>query len=156
MSNAASKTTWTARVDPLDEFTGLGRPVLALHAAVFPLHRERTAVADMVERANDFFEINAAVTERAEVPAALWFAEVQVRTEDAVAAVDLQSRILHVHVVDAVGEFVQEEHGVNELPVQVAGVEVETEGRAVADGFQGPLGGNMSKAISVGELPGRT
>ena len=45
-----------------------------------------------------------------------------------------------MHVVDAVLEFADEEHRINLLPMQVAGVEVEPEGLAVANGLQRPLG----------------
>src|SRR5947209_20590882 len=42
--------------------------VLAVHADVLPLHRERTFVLHRVELADDLLEVDAAAAERAELP----------------------------------------------------------------------------------------
>src|SRR5919202_3992685 len=65
-------------VKALDEGSGLRGAVRAVHAAVFPLDRERPVVADAVQRAHDLFEVHAAAARRAEVPAAPGIAEVEV------------------------------------------------------------------------------
>src|SRR5437762_1199711 len=66
----------------LDEGCRLGRAVRAIHAAIFPFHRERALVADAVERADDCLELHAAPAQRAEVPAAPRVAEVEMRAQD--------------------------------------------------------------------------
>jgi hypothetical protein len=48
------------------------------------------------------------VTGRHEVPAALRLAEVEMAPEDALASVQRLARVLDVHVVDPVGEFLDE------------------------------------------------
>ena len=48
--------------------------------------------------------------------------------------------VLHVHVVDAVGEGADELDRVDALPEQVAGVEVEAELGPVVEGLEGRLG----------------
>ena len=88
----------------LDEAGGLGGAVLAVHAGVFPLDRERAVVADLVEGAGDGVEVDLAAARRAEVPAAAGVAEVQVRAEDAGLAVERPRGVLDVDVVDPVGE----------------------------------------------------
>ena len=55
-----------------------------------------------------------------------------------------------MHVVDAVGEGLDEQHRVHELVVQVAGVEVDAEAGPVADRLQRLLGGHDI----VGDLGG--
>ena len=63
----------------LDEPSRLGGAVFAIHAAVFPLDRERAVVADVVERPRDLLEVDLSAAGRAEVPAAAGIAEVEVR-----------------------------------------------------------------------------
>ena len=57
-------------------------------------------------------------------------------------AVERDDRVLDVHVVDAVVERADELHGVDALPVEVAGVEVEAELLAAAERVERPLGGD--------------
>src|SRR5690606_3782791 len=52
------------------ELARLAGAMLAFHAAVFPLNRQRAIVLDDVERPDDLFEVHAAATGRAEVPTA--------------------------------------------------------------------------------------
>ena len=99
-------------------------------------------IADVIQRSDDLFEINTAVTERTEIPAALGVAEVEVRSENAGPSVKLERRVLHVHVVDAVGKLGQEANGVDLLPVQVARVEIEAESFTAVYRFDGALGGD--------------
>src|SRR5947209_3595963 len=129
-------------VEALDEGSGLRGAVGAIHAAVLPLDRERPIVADAVQRAHDLLEVHAAAARRAEIPAPSGIAEVEVRAEDAGAAVEIARGVLDVHVIDAVGEALDEEHGIDELVVEMAGVEVDPEGGAVADGLERLLRGD--------------
>src|SRR4051794_32364909 len=57
-------------IDTLDQFQGFGGAALTLHPAVFPFHRERPLIADLVERANNLLEVDAAAPRRNEIPAA--------------------------------------------------------------------------------------
>ncbi len=50
--------------------------MLAVHPAVFPFDRQRPLVADVVERDDDFLEVDVAVPDRAEVPEAARIGEV--------------------------------------------------------------------------------
>src|SRR5947207_1593474 len=54
----------------LDETARLASPEFTVHAAVFPLHREWSLVADAVQLPDDFLEVYGAPTRAAEVPAA--------------------------------------------------------------------------------------
>src|SRR5437870_3702650 len=74
-------------VELLDELAGLGGPVLAVHAAVFPFNAERALVADVVEGDNDFFELDVTVAEGAEIPVAARVGERDVAAKDADGAV---------------------------------------------------------------------
>src|SRR4051812_20455322 len=55
-------------VDLLHKLACLARPVLAFHANIFPLHRQRPFVLHLVERPDDLLEVHAAAARRAEVP----------------------------------------------------------------------------------------
>jgi hypothetical protein len=44
--------------------------VIAVHLPVFPFDRERAGVAQVVERADDLLELDAAAAEAAEIPRA--------------------------------------------------------------------------------------
>src|SRR2546428_1631761 len=68
-------------VDAAHELERLLRAVLAFHAGVLPLDRERARVPDPVQRAHERVEVDVAVAGRAEVPAALAVPEVEVRGE---------------------------------------------------------------------------
>ena len=114
--------------------------MLAVHATILPLHRERALVAGLVEGPDDLLEIDAAAARRTEVPAPAGIAEVDVAAEDPGAAIQGHDRVLDVDVVDAVMERADELHGTDALPVEVAGVEVEAEFLTVVDRCQGPLG----------------
>ena len=138
-------------VEGLDELAGFGGAELAVHGGVFPFDGERALVADDVQRADDLLEVDAAAAQAAEIPAASRRAEVQVRGQDAGLAVQRERRVLHVHVVDAVRERLEELDRIHHLPVQVARVEVEPERLAVARrAFSARRAVTMSKAISVG------
>ena len=82
--NAASKATpLGAKSRFCDELAGLLGARLAVHAGVFPFDRQRPVVLDLVERADDFFEVHAAAPRRAEIPAAARIAKRQVAAQDA-------------------------------------------------------------------------
>ena len=57
--------------------------MFAVHAAVFPLDRQRTGVVHRVQCADNLLEVYPAPAERAKIPAAVRVAEVQVAGEDA-------------------------------------------------------------------------
>ena len=77
--------------------------------------------------------------------------------KDAAAAVERHDRVLHVDVVDAVGECADELDRIDPLPDQVARVEVEAELLAVVQRLQRPLGrvqieGDLRRMHLQGEL----
>ena len=143
LSNAASKaTSGRGEVGPADEASGVRRAPVAVHAGVLPLDRERALVADPVERAEELLEVDVAVAGRDEVPAARVIAEAEVRAEDRAASVEPFARVLHVHVVDAVGELEHERSRVEQLVGEVARVEVDAEALAVPDRVERPARGD--------------
>ena len=77
------------------------------------------------------------MTGRDEVPAALDLPEVEMAGEDALASVQRPARVLDVHVVDPVGELLDERRGIEELMREVARVEVEAELRPPVDRSEG-------------------
>jgi hypothetical protein len=129
------------KVETFDEAGGFGGTELAVHAAVFPFDAQGALVADVVEGADDLFKVDTAATWAAEIPTSARIAKVEVTAEDARFAVELGGGVLDVDVIDPIGEFAEEFDGIDALPDQVAGVEVESEFRAMADGFQGPFRG---------------
>ena len=68
--------------------------MFAVHAAIFPLHRKRALIAELVGRAEDVFEVHAAATRRAEVPTAPRVAEVEVAGKNSGAAVERGDRVV--------------------------------------------------------------
>src|SRR5262249_48384408 len=89
-------------VGAANELQRLGSTPLAVHAAVLPLDRERTCVADLVECPEELVEVDVAVTGGDEVPAAFAASEVEVRAQDRAAPVEAALRVLHVDVKDPV------------------------------------------------------
>ena len=71
---------------------------------------------DVVQGADDLFEVHAAAARAAEVPAAARIAEVEVAGQNAAAAVERDDRVLHVDVIDAVGERADELDRIDSLP----------------------------------------
>ena len=67
------------------------------------------------------------MTQGTEVPAPTHVTKVDVRAEKAVAPVQRHGTILHVNMIDAVDEVLQEEVGRDALPLKVARVEVQPE-----------------------------
>src|SRR5262249_54901958 len=84
-------------------------------------------------------EVDLAATWRTEVPAAAGGAEVQVRAENARAAIERPRRVLDVHVIDPVRERAQERHRVDELPEQMTGIEIEAKLGPVVERHEGCL-----------------
>src|SRR5207249_652183 len=74
-------------VELAQEGARLGDAVLAIHADVLPLHRERAGVADVVERDDDLLEIDVTAANRAEIPEAAGVTEAGVAAEHADGAV---------------------------------------------------------------------
>src|ERR1700722_9502950 len=73
---------------------------LPVHAAVFPLDRQRPAVSDLVERPKELLEAAVSAPGRDEVPAAGTVAERKVRAENRAAAIEPTLCVLDVHVLD--------------------------------------------------------
>src|SRR3954471_1596915 len=72
----------------LDEGASFAGAEFAVHAAVFPFDGERALVADAVQLADDFLEVDAAAAGATEIPAAAMIAEIEMAGEDAGAAVE--------------------------------------------------------------------
>src|SRR5207302_1487374 len=99
----------------------------------------------------------AAVTRRAEVPAAARVARRQTAVEQSRPAIEADAGVLDVDMVDPVGEAAHELDRVDALPVQVAGVEGEAELLAAAQRVEDRLGaiqveGELSRVDLAGEL----
>src|SRR3954454_8840481 len=141
---------WLDRCERSDERERVGGTVLAIHAGVLPLDADRPAIADRVQHPEDRLPRHVPVTGRDEVPAAARVSPRQVGAQPAVAPVELLDRLLAVDVVDPRPVVPQEGQWVEVLPHEVAGVEVEPEGLAVADRLHRPVGG----PVVVGDLAG--
>src|SRR4029079_13398837 len=120
---------------------GLGSAKLAIHAAVFPLDRERASVADPRQRAEDRPPLDAAMAGRDKIPAAARVAEVQMRAKNAGATIQVAPAFLDMHVIDPIGEGFEKRNRVDELVIQVAWVEVDPKRRPATDRRQRLLGG---------------
>src|SRR5438552_11018932 len=84
-------------IDLPDKLARLLRSVFAVHAGVFPFDRQRALVPDIVEGDDDFFEVNIAVAEGAEVPVSARISEGRMPAEDAdFAAAVAPPDVLHV------------------------------------------------------------
>src|SRR5205823_14024143 len=126
-------------VDAAHELQCFSRSGLAIHPRVLPLDRKRPLVPGRVQGPDDLVEVDVAVAEGAEIPAAAGIAERQVRAEDAGAAVEADGAVLHVHVEDPLREVADEQVRLHSLPLQVAGIEIEAEGGPVAEGLEQTL-----------------
>src|SRR5690606_18781949 len=87
-------------IELLDEFARFAGAVLTVHAGVFPFDAQGPGVVDVVEGANDLFEIHAASTRRTKIPAAAGIAKIQMARENSALTVEGDNRILDVHVID--------------------------------------------------------
>src|SRR4051794_26635941 len=115
-------------VHRLHERARLARTGLAVHADVLPLDRERAVVACRVEVPDDLFELDLAAADRAELPEALRVAERQVAAEHAGWTRHVgPPHVLHVDVIDAIGETIDEGEVVHPLIAEVARIVVEAE-----------------------------
>ena len=125
----------------LDEAERLGGAVLAVHAAVLPLDRERALVVYAVEGADDLLEVDLAAAHAAEIPISVHVAEGEVPAENTRRhRLVGPPHILHVYVEYAVGKGVDELHVIDTLVSEVARVVVEAEGGVVVQGLEGALG----------------
>jgi len=110
------------------------RAVNPVHSRVLPLDRERTAVADVVQRHDHFLKVHIAVARRSEVPVAPGVAKFHVSAEDPNAAVAVTPPgVLHVHVEDSTGKATDEGHIIDSLVAQVRGIEVESKPAVALD-----------------------
>src|SRR5688572_24142735 len=98
------------------ERRGLRGAVDAVHADVLPFNGEWSAVANVVQCDNDFFEVDVSAADRAEIPLTAGIAERGVSTENADRAIAMTPpNVLHVRVEDAAGESADELHVVDTL-----------------------------------------
>lgn len=74
-------------VDLLAEGSGFGRAELTVHGTVFPFDAQRATVLDVVEGADDEFEVDFAAADGLEVPVTARLVEIDVAAEDAGGAV---------------------------------------------------------------------
>ena len=110
-----------------------------------------------VELADDLLEIDVAVAGGAEVPAAPQVAERQVRAEDAGLAVERHGRVLHVDMVDPVGELADEQVRLHALPDEMARIEVEAQRRPAFEFLEKPVAPCRGRRRSRSDGPrGRT
>jgi hypothetical protein len=124
-----------------DERAAFRRAVDAVQAAVFPFHRERAAIADVVQRDDDLFKIDIAATERTEIPEAARVREIRVAAEHADRAVAVTPPdVFHVRVKNAVAEFADEFHIAHALITEVRRIVIETETRMIFDRRQRAFG----------------
>jgi len=114
----------------------------AIHAAVFPFDAERAGVADVVQGADDFFEVDIAATDGLEVPETVGLVEVDMAAEDAgFSGAVAPGDILHVDVEDAIVEFPEKADVVDALVAEVGRIVIESEGGMVVECLEGPFGG---------------
>jgi hypothetical protein len=98
-----------------------------IHASALPLDRERTTIADIVERNDDILELNVAVPDGSEIPIAPMIAEIGVTTKDADIAVAVPPpNVLHVGMVNTVLEVPEELYAINALVSEVRRIVVKT------------------------------
>ena len=106
----------------------LGRAMDTIHADVFPLDRERPAIADIVERNDDFLELNVAVSNGAKIPVASMITKIGVTTKDADIAVAVPPPdVLHVDMINAVLELAEEFHVIHPLVTEVGRIVIKSE-----------------------------
>ena len=98
------------------------------------------AVTDPIECPEERLEVDVAVAGRDEIPTSLRLAEVEVPPENRAAPVEEAPRVLHVHVVDAVGELDRKRSRIEELVREMARIEVDPEAGPVADRIERPAG----------------
>ncbi|MEY3457392.1 MAG: hypothetical protein RL215_549 [Planctomycetota bacterium] len=115
--------------------------MFAIHATVFPFDGEWSGVLGGIECADDLFEADTTASDAAEVPAAAGVTEGEVAAQDSGASVEGDGSIFHVDMVDAIGEGANEFDGVDALPDEVAGVEIEAELLAAIECLQGAFRG---------------
>src|SRR5690625_541404 len=108
----------------------------AIHSAIFPFERKRPDVTDNIERANNLLEIDIAAADRTKIPAASGVAKIQMRSQDSAPAIELMCDIFHVHVIDPVRKRADKFDRIDELPDEVARIEVEAKSVAVIDRFE--------------------
>src|SRR5215831_19440463 len=76
------------------------------------------------------------MAERAEVPATVWMAEIQVGAENPGPSVQLQGSILQVNMVDSIRKFTKKTDRIHHLPEEVAGVKVKSKSLAILEGLE--------------------
>ena len=81
------------------------------------------------------------MTKGTEIPTSAQVTEIEMRAEDAVATVQRHGTILHVYVIDAVDEVLQEQVRRYSLPLKVARVEVQAKFRTILEFLQQAFGG---------------
>ncbi len=117
-----------------------GRAMDAVHAAVFPFHRKRAAIADVVQRDDDVLEVDVAVAERTKIPIAPAIGEIRVAAEHADRAVAVTPpHVLHVRVKNAVAELADEFHIVHALIAEMRRIVIKAKAPMIFHRFQRAL-----------------
>src|SRR5690348_4506442 len=100
-------------VELFDKLARLAGTMLAVHADVLPLDRERAVILRLVECPDDLLEVHTAAPRRPEVPAAPRVAEVEMATENAGSAVECHDGVFDVNVINPIRELANELHRVD-------------------------------------------
>ena len=107
-------------IHPTHERRRFGRTVFAIHPAVFPFHRQRAGIADIVERDDDVLELDVTVAERAEIPIPARIGKRNMTAEHANCAVAVAPPdIFHVDVENPVAKHANEFHVTHALVAKV-------------------------------------
>lgn len=113
-------------------------------------------VADIVQRAEDVLKRHTASTRRDEVPTRVIGADEEMGTQCPVAPIQVTHCFFDVHVVDLGVAGVDELERVEQHPVEVAGVNVEPEAVAVANGVERTPGAPEVVGVAVAHTRGGT
>ena len=111
-----------------------------IHADVLPFNRERTSVADIIERYDDVLELDVTVADRSKIPVTSVVAEVGVTPKDTRIPIAVTPpRVLHMRMVDTIGELTNELHVIDSLITQMRGIVVKAKALMSLDGIQRAL-----------------
>ncbi len=90
------------------------------------------SIIDVVQRPENLFKGHAATARGDEVPTTTPVAKAQVGGEDTVTAVQIAYRFLDMHMVNAIGKFIDKFDRIHQLPVEMAGIIVDAKGFTVS------------------------
>lgn len=111
-----------------------------IHAGIFPFHRERTAIADVVQCRDNVLEPDVAAAERPEIPKSPRIGKIGVAAENAHGAVAVAPpHIFHMHVEDAITKFADESDVVHALVGEVRRIVIEAKTFVMFDSIEGAV-----------------